>query len=79
MDEQEPTMLNDPCAPLRARLEAIQNELKKRQQSPPDQGGSILTPGEVASDLATVSDQQLRVQLQEVQQQLRQCEAQQGS
>jgi hypothetical protein len=71
-------MLNDPCAPLRAHLEAIQAELEKRQQSPPDKGGSILTPAEVASELATVSDQQLQQQLQQVQEQLRRCLAQQN-
>ncbi len=69
-------MTEDPCAPIRRRVQRIQEELQKRQGQVPGQSPQILTPDQVQSDLASKTDQQLQAELRSAQQQLAACEAQ---
>lgn len=71
-------MTEDPCAPIRRRVQQIQEELKKRQGRSAGQSPQILTPDQVTSDLASKTDQQLQNELRTAQQQLAECEAAQS-
>lgn len=69
--------MDDPCAPIRQRIQRIDEELSRREQNQAG-GGSpqILTPGDVGSDLAGKTVRQLRADRQEALRQLAECEAQ---
>lgn len=72
-------MTNDPCAPLRRRVQEIQEEIQQRQGQAGGETAQILTPDQVESDLASKTAQQLQRDLRAAQEKLAQCEAAEGA